>query len=118
MSSGATSSGARCLEMRKRLGSVGWRTLIWPNASTMPSWARMRLASESSSRMAARLSAMGFLLRVSFRSWRRQVLERQVLERQVLETLSAGVLFYTNRLDLSGEKRMQKWEARDGGCAW
>src|SRR5215472_11703608 len=62
MSAGATSAGARWREIRNRPGSVGWRTLIWPNASTMPSWARMRLASESSSRMAARLSAMGVLL--------------------------------------------------------
>src|SRR5882757_7747922 len=37
-----------------------------PKASTMPSWARMRLASESSSRMAARLSAMEFSLGAGF----------------------------------------------------
>src|SRR5665213_1190936 len=56
MSSGSMSSGERERDSRYRPGSVGWRTLTWPKASSTPSWARMRLASASSSITSVNLS--------------------------------------------------------------
>src|SRR5580704_10210481 len=54
-------SGARARDIRKRSGRCGWRTVTWPNPSTTPSWARMRLAVTSSSSRRSR-SAMGEVL--------------------------------------------------------
>src|SRR5438128_2057989 len=58
MSDGSTSSEARCREMKYRSGSFGLRTLMCPNASMMPSLARIRLATASSWRSSANGSGM------------------------------------------------------------
>src|SRR6516165_2952516 len=55
MSSRSMRSGARARASRKRCGSSGCRALTWPNESTMPSLAKMRLAVTNSSRMKSSL---------------------------------------------------------------
>src|SRR5713226_233963 len=53
-SASSTSSGARAQAMMNRSACSGWRTVTCPNASRMPSLARMRLAITSSRRAVAR----------------------------------------------------------------
>src|SRR6516225_6617253 len=59
MSSAVTSAGASERDIRKRSGLVGWRALTWPNPSSTPKSARMRLPITMSSRRAASTPAIG-----------------------------------------------------------
>src|SRR5258707_214229 len=81
MSSACTSSGAREYDIRNRPGSVGWRMVTWPKASSTPSLAIMRLARATRSRASSSLdtgvSPFGIFIVLPRFAARRPVRRRQ-----------------------------------------
>src|SRR5947207_5580906 len=61
MSSRLTRSGAREHDRKKRSGRSGWRMLMWPNESTMPSFASTWFAVTRSSSRSSSFAIGGLL---------------------------------------------------------